>query len=521
MARYDIESDVQFAEKRFAEARAYREKVAKEQDDFAKKLLGLKGVVEGVNLMVNNAADEMERKQLPKKASYDVLNARSESIRNEEAARISSGLSVQDFLENKYFTQLSQEASQTFSQLSPAQYTKALRAEAAKLATNNVSSYESLVKAANNIPDFENFDEFYKENSNMPRSIAGWIGNKAKSFLKKETPETLKIKNEKASDALYGTALFKNYKNLETQLIAFDTVTSKGIDAVKIINNLNLKTGGLNANASKMETKPIIDEPNGLKKEITIFYGATNKLDGTGVEFRPENIVVLDERISKIDDNLATLTEVNNLYTLADKEHHAKLSDILSSTEGRPTFAQYQKAREYLATNQAYAINWQDEAAKERAFPTWFSSQIIGVRASDGKLIARDLDMDGVYEINPKYMDEARKLGLDEQTLKQKYNKLGSEANNQTLTPDDLVIRNTTDLLTEVPEEFKNDYEELLTDINSDFYEIMKPKLKENEDENVVKLGQYNLQILFPNLGLKGVKTIYFDREQRKVYFGK
>lgn len=520
MARYDIESDVQFAEKRFAEARAYREKVAKEQDDFAKKLLGLKGVVEGVNLMVNNAADEMERKQLPKKASYDVLNSRSESIRNEEAARISSGLSVQDFLENKYFTQLSQEASQTFSQLSPAQYTKALRDEAAKLATNNVSSYESLVKAANNIPDFENFDEFYKQNSNMPRSIAGWIGNKAKSFLKKETPETLKIKNEKASDALYGTAMFDKFGKLSTALTAYDAVTNKGLDAVKIINNLDLKSGGLSKDFSKTVTKKEVDKISGTVKEITYFKGATFKTDGSGmVEFKPENTFILDTIITRTDDNRVLQSDVNKLYELANKDAHAALSDILKNADGRPTFQQYQEARNYLSVNPSkYAIDWQDEKSKGDAFPKWFSTQIIGVKDSDGTFIAGDSDGDGIYTILPAQRERANNLGFDEPTMRAKFNKLGSEVNISTQTVTDIKeidILDAVDLKESIPDDLIQNYTDLFTGENAPILDIMSNQITkaENKNQNIIDLGNLNLELMFPNLGLTGEAHLYYNRK--------
>jgi len=520
MARYDIESDVQFAQEQLDTARKYKADQAKQQEKFAKNLFAFDTAVQGLNLLVNNASKENDEKQLPKKAAYNNILKRTATIRNDENLRLQSGTGVEDYLEDKYFKILNTEAAETFSQLSPAQYTKALRLEAKNLAVANADEYKQMVQMSMEMPEFEDFDEYYKKASGTPRSIGEWATKGVKRLFSKETPETIKIKNNKASDALYGTEMFDKFETLSSSLKAYDDVTNKGLDAVKIINKLNLKSGGLNEALSKQESKTILDEVSGTKTEITIFYGATNKLDGSGVEYRPENTVIMDKRVSRTDDNLATLSEVNNLYTISTKSAHVELGKILSNSDGRPTFQQYQKAREYLANNtEQYSINWQDEASKERAFPTWYSSQIIGVRNKNGKLIARDLDQDGIYSIDPSFQDDAIKLGLDEKTLKEKYAKLGIDASPQILDEDELILKTKTNLSTLIPNDFKDNYTSLLNEVDSDFYDIMAIKLKRDQDKNVVDLGNINLGVVFPNMGVKGIKKLYFNRETQELFY--
>lgn len=520
MARYDIESDVKFFEKEFESAQKYKESVAKKQDDFAKNLIGLSTIGKGINFLIDRAASENDQKQLPKKAAYQNTLTRTEKFRSEEEKRLASGLSVVDFLENQYFTQLNQEASQTFSQLNPAQYTKALREQAQQLALQNSKGYEELIAASKNIPDFENFDEYYKQHSDIPRNFGEWVAKGVRSVFRKETPETLKIKNTKASDALYGTEMFGKFENLQSKFAAYDALTSKGLDAVKIINSLDLKSGGLNKDLSKQESKTFIDPVKGTKTEITTFYGATNKLDGSGVEYRPENTIILDKRVSSTNDNLATLTEVEKIYDLAKKEAHIELGKILSNINGRPTFAQYQQAREFLAANpDMYSIDWQDEASRERAFPTWYSSQIIGVKNKNGQLIARDLDQDGIYEIDPKFREDAIKLGLDEKTLKEAYSQLGADASPKILDEDELITKTRTNFSKLVPVEFKDNYNELLTNIDSDFYDIIKIKLKDAGDKNIIDLGNLDVGKLFPNMGVSGVRKLYFNQETNELFY--
>ena len=106
MARYDYEGQLEFAEQKISEARKYREKQAKKQEKFAKRLLMFDTVVKGGNFLINQRAAEADANQLPQKAAYENLITRSKNFRTAEEERVKSGLSVEDYLENKYFTQL-------------------------------------------------------------------------------------------------------------------------------------------------------------------------------------------------------------------------------------------------------------------------------------------------------------------------------------------------------------------------------------------------------------------------------
>jgi len=520
MARYDYEGTQQYAEQKFAEARQYNEEQAKKQEKFTKRLLAFDTVVKGANALINKRADELDAKQLPQKAAYQNLINRSQSFRTSEAERVKSGISVEDYLENKYYTQLSTEAQTDFSYLSPAQYNKALREEASKLAKNNLSSYNNLIESTKNIPTFEDFTNYYEQQADTPRNIASWIGSKTKRFIKKETEETLKIKNERANDALYGTAMFDKFGELSTSLKAYDAVTNKGIDAAKIINKLNLKTGGLAQDSSQTVTIKEVDEISGKTKEITYFKGATYKTDGSGmVEFLPENTIKLDTTISRTDDDRVLQSDVNKLFELAGKDSHAALTDILKNADGRPTYEQYQAAREYLSSNpSSYAIDWQDEKAKGDAFPDWFSTQIIGVKDSEGNYIAGDQNGDGIYTILPAQRKIAENLGFSETQMRAKFNKLGSEAttSTQTITEvKEIEISDAVDLKDSIPNNLRQDYTNLFTGDDAPIIDLIGNQLQkaENQDLNIIDLGRLNLELMFPNLGLSGEAHLYYNRK--------
>ena len=520
MSRYDYQGTLDYAQKKIDEARVSREKTARDQEKFTKKLLGVNALVKGANYLINQRADELDAKQLPQKAAYQNLINRSQSFRTSEAERVKAGTSVEDYLENKYYTQLSNEAQQDFSYLSPAQYNKALREEASKLAKNNLSSYNSLIKSTKNIPTFEDFTNYYEQQADTPRNIASWIGSKTKRFIKKETEETLKLKNERADDALYGTAMFDKFGELSTSLKAYDAVTDKGIDAAKIINKLNLKSGGFSKDLSQQVTKKEIDKVSGKVKEITYLKGATFKKDGSGmVEFLPENTVILDITITKTDDDRVLQSDVNKLFELAGKDSHSALSDMLKNADGRPTFKQYQEAREYLSSNpSSYAIDWQDEKAKGDAFPDWFSTQIIGVKDSEGNYIAGDSNGDGVYTLLPSQRKIAEDMGYSQEQMRDKFNKLGSESNasNQTIEEiKEIEISNAIDLKESIPDNLRQDYTNLFTGDNAPVTELIGNQIikAKNENLNIIDLGRLDLELMFPNLGLSGEAHLYYNRK--------
>jgi hypothetical protein len=524
MARYNYESTQQYAEQKFSDARQYNEEQAKKQEKFSKRLLALDTVVKGANALINQRADNLDAQQLPKKAAYQNLINRSANFRNAEAERVKAGTSVEDYLENKYYTQLSTEAQQDFSYLSPAQYNKALREEASKLAKSNLNSYNSLIESTNNIPTFTDFDNYFEKQADTPRNIASWIGSKTKRFIKKETEETLKIKNERANDALYGTAMFDKFGELSSSLKAYDAVTNQGIDAAKIINKLNLKSGGLSKDLSQTITKKETDKLSGKVKEITYFKGATFKTDGSGmVEFLPENTVILNTSISKTDDDRVLQSDVNKLFELSSKDSHSALNDILKNADGRPTYTQYQQAREYLGNNpSSYAIDWQDEKAKGDAFPNWLSTQIIGVKDNEGNFIAGDKDDDGVYTILPSQRKIAESLGFSESQMRAKFNKLGSEVVFSTTTIDDveeIKILDAVDLRESISDNRREDYIDLFTGKDSAIVDLIGNQITkaENKNTNIIDLGKLDLEIMFPNFGLSGKANLYYNRKTNQI----
>ena len=70
MARYDVDEQLQFVQGQLDTARERREKTAKEQEKFSKKLLLADTVVKGATSFLNNRADQLDAANAPAKAKY-------------------------------------------------------------------------------------------------------------------------------------------------------------------------------------------------------------------------------------------------------------------------------------------------------------------------------------------------------------------------------------------------------------------------------------------------------------------
>ena len=535
MARYD-DGGIKFAEDTFAASRAYKEKVIKDQEKFTRNLFAVDTLVKGASFLINQRAEEADSKMLPQKAKYQALNTSATNWRTQEEERIKSGKSVQDYLSDMYYKDLETQAAEDYSYLNKNQYAKALREQADILATANVDEYQALIKAANNIPTFEDFTEFYEDQADVPRNLFSWITKGAKKVFKKETEETLKIKNEKANDALYGTKMFDKYKNLSSSIHAYELATGEGKELTKIIDDLHLKTGGAMAEFSKeVDGSAIYDYDKGtITKEKSIWV-ATAKPNGTP-EYLPENKHLVSTSVKLMtDDEQGFLSQeaIEKLLSEVKIEHRGVITDILyPDGGGKVTASQVAMARKYLGENTyMYEIDGSNMKSIEDGFEKYMSSRIMfmkidsngimnyqeGYDESSGRRIAIDPDEDGIYSFDPSLRERAEAAGLTPDSLRSEFT---NKVLGQTAQPDVDPFMNATDIATLLDDKNKNLFNDFVNlDPDGDFYDLFKSKL-EIDDSDFVNLGTYDLSQIFGDFGFtKQTKTIFFDRNNKKVIF--
>ena len=535
MGLYD-DGGIEFAQEQFKASRAYKEKVAKDEEKFRKGLFALDTVIKGANFLIDRNAEKLDADMIPQKAKYQALNTSAADWRTQEQERIKSGKSVQDYLADMYYEDLETQAAEDYGYLNKSQYAKALREQADILAKSNVDEYQALIKAANNIPTFEDFTEYYEDQADIPRNLFSWVTKGAKKVFKKETEDTLKIKNEKANDALYGTKMFDKYKNLSSAIHAYELVTGKGKELTTIIDGLHLKTGGAMAEFTKeVEGSPVYDYEKGtITKEKSIWV-ATSKPNGTP-EYLPQNKHLVSTSVKLMtDDEKGFLSEeaIKNLLSEVKIEYRGQITDILyPDSTGKVTASQVAMARKYLGENTyMYDIDGSNMKSIEDGFEKYQSSRIMfmkidangimnyqqGYDESTGRRIAIDPDMDGIYSFDPDLRERAEAAGLTSDSLRSEFT---NKVLGQTAQPDVDPFMNATDIATLLDDKNQNLFNDFVNlDPDGDFYEVFKSKL-EADDSDFVNLGTYDLSQMFSDFGFpKQTKTIFFDRKNNRVIF--
>ena len=522
--RYDDTEQFQFIESQFDAARQFKLEQAKKQEKFAKNLFLIDTAAQGANFAINQAAKESDQKQLPKLASYQNLLDRTEKWRTADEERVKKGQSVEQFLTERYLAGLKTEAQELYGNtFNYTQYSKALYEEANNLAKQNKSSYNNFLTASKEIPTFQDFEKVYKEYSEIPRNIASWITGGVKNFFSKETEETLKNKNEKVSDALYGTELFKKFENLENELRTLESTTGTGIDVVKLIDDLKLK-GRIIPELSKLDTQTDVNKATGVTTETTVMYEASQNPDGSGVVYTK---VPVGTRTYNNGENLASYTEISNFYNLVKNEHKNKFDDLLnSSPNSGPTRKEIQDAMTRLNENPDwFAVDWTDEGNKSRAFEIFYSALITGYRDENNQPIAQDIDKDGIFTIIPSKLPLAQREGLDKQTALKLFNKLGFEAL-QLLQPQSKVnpsLSGTKDLTTLIDPSNIQAYNSMFTapqGAPSQVANILAGFMQNAPvNQTIFDLGMQDLELLFPNVGLTGTKQLFFNVDSQQFLF--
>ena len=237
MSRYDDSDGVEFAQQTFDSARAYKEQQSKKQERFAKRLQMANLAVTGLNFAINQKADALELAQAPKRAAYLSTLESAKSFRTGEDERRKSGQSVEGYLTNKYYEQIKKEIAEMSPNAVASEYQPIAMQKAKELALGSKAEYENVLKMSAEL-NFEDFEEYYKQSSKIPRSIGGWFGSKVKNFMKGETEETIKLRNERATDALAGTTMGDKFKDTSLAIKAYDAKTGLGHVALDIISNL-------------------------------------------------------------------------------------------------------------------------------------------------------------------------------------------------------------------------------------------------------------------------------------------
>ena len=537
MALYDVEGDVKFAQTQIDTSRAYKEKQAKKQESFAKKLQGVNILAKGANYLINQRADALEQNQSFKKASYETMMKRAEAVRAQDAERLKSGTSQLDYLTNNIYTKLITQL-ETDMPLADINLAKvAFRKEAQTLAKTKLPSYKEMIDTANNFGSFEDFEKDYGKASGIPRSIFGFMTSGVKNIVRGETPESIEYKAKKEKDALYGTDLFKKFENLEQSFKNYDASTNSSLNVAEILEKAEkdslikgqIFTPGVKIVNNSTEDRGIITTTS------TLLVPRRDYKTGEIVSNKNTNIT-LDTSVKRTKDGYIDSDAIQKILDQVKPESQQELSDIIYKG-GDPSIENADAAIQWMARNPAMmAINWTDQNNKAKAFPVWYSNKVkyAGFVNDKGKFISisRPTATKGIFEIDPAYKDKAVELGYDESSAYDTFAKMGdaalvgvsSYANaNDAVTLGNLIDDKYQDITTGLTQPQAKAYNAVQ---QTDWYTVFQKQIdagkgayeKDPSKRMTLLSDSLDLSMIFPSLDfLSGEYSIYRDNETTNI----
>jgi len=537
---YDVEGDIKFAEQKIEESRKIKEQRAKEQEKFAKRLTAVDTIIRGGEFLINQRANELDTQQAWKKASYETMLGRAENIRNEELLRQKTGISQEDYLTNSIYNTLLQTAQEDNPNLDFDAARSVFKVEARNLAKLRLPDYQKLVNVSMEFPKFENFDKEYEKVSEIPRSIFGWLSSGVKNIARAETPETISYKEQKAKDALYGTPMYSKFTELGESIKNYDIISNNTIDVQAIIDKAkeqDLVKGKVIDSLSKVEQRTI---PTGRgTQRVDTILTITRKTENGEIKSESQ---VLNSSSHSTADNFIKLADIDNLVNTVKPEHRDSVRKILNSDPAGATLSTYEEAQNYINANPTILnINWTDEKNIAESFQDWYTSQIRFLEhptAKDKQGIPIIMSIEtpagsGEWKIRDEYKDVAKQLGFDEPSALQFYRELGTAANLSERT-----FKNEEEFITTKTLEDKGyqDVQKLLK--TSDTQQAWSNYLIGDDPElwnmygnvidkavadgkTIADLGIIPMEMIFPDLGLKGNYSVQFDTTSNRLLIKK
>jgi hypothetical protein len=537
MALYDVEGDVKFAQTQIDTARTYREKEAKKQESFSKKLQGVNLLAQGANYLINQRADALEQNQAFKKASYETMMKRAETVRAQDAERVKAGTSQLDYLTNNIYNQLITQI-ETDSPLADISLAKRVfRKEAQTLAQAKLADYKTMIDTANNFGSFEDFEADYGKASGIPRSIFGWMTSGVKNVVRGETPESIKYKAEKEKDALYGTGLFDKFKNLEKSFTAYDARTNSPLNVEEILKKAEIDSlikGKIFPEGVKVITDTRSERGTTTSKDILIIP-RFDKNTGEIVS-NPATNITLNTTVTRDKDGYLNADDINKLLDRVKPEAREEINNLLY-VGGVPKIENADAAIQFMNANpNTLAVDWTDEQNITKAFPGWYSTKIkyAGFVNEDNKWqsISKQNTVTKEWEIDPDYRGKAVELKLDEKSAFENFRAMGTSAtigsssysnSEEALTLGKLIDDGYKDITTGLTQQASTAWNNIQ---QNDWYDIFQKQIDEGKEafENdpqyrITKLAEnIDFTTLFPELNLTGEYSIYRDNKTNQIY---
>ena len=514
MSRYDYQGTLDYAQKKIDEARVSREKTAKDQEKFSKKLLGINALAKGANFLINQRADELESSFGPAKAKYKSY------IQNAEATTtywndIQKNGGV-DYLQKQIYDSYLASAKE----VKPFDEVKNISGwiynEATTKANELYSSLEQKAIQAKDVPTMKDFMDDYKNFTDIqaPRTLFGAATKGIKRILNRENAETLEYKKGIAKNKLFNTDVIKEID----EFAGFaDTYDKLGYDTPKLIKKMNEQfvegKQGVIGKKIKNSTIEKFDLGNTLKVISFIEYE-----DGTNA--KPK---VLAEE--KKNDMSSTIQGVN-LVSMVSNIKDEKVNDfikILNGTGNTALKTNTSAAYIWAIENDAIKINL-DDAKKANDLVDNIYQDVIQGKFTKENMPMFEQDMNTKeYRVRPEFLSQAKSEGWDAETFKQtQLDKLGinydiNQIEKGNIKPN---MANTTSIESQITDPSKlEEFNSVIENPNSNVYKFTQSKIKDKTSGiiDITNGNPVDLNMFFPDI-VSGKGIIKYNIDNNKYY---
>ena len=307
MARYEA-SSVEFGERLKEERKREQQKIAKEQESFAKKIAGAQFVVKGINTYLDDRAEKFNASLADEKAFLKTTQGNATSFLNTHKSNvIDKNKSVREYLDeintesmqslvekhvNGFITQVPDKDGNivervafnlpktSFRNLPEYKIGEQTFDTYDKFLDAQVDNYNKVLNHAKSVPaTSQEVDEYLKQYSKeqIPTNIFSFVTRGARRIIKGETPETLKEKINKSTNTILNDERFANFKNFSNSLNAYNKqFPNRFTDSVKeFADSIEIKNGEI---VDKRINKIVSDvDVNFTTGTSTSVDAATNK----------------------------------------------------------------------------------------------------------------------------------------------------------------------------------------------------------------------------------------------------
>jgi len=379
MARYESKSE-EFGQGILQDQRKRADKVAKEQESFAKKITAASFASKGINTYLNDRMDTFNQSLADEKAYLKTQQDKAKALLTTQATLDSGGISTSEYIREKLLenrqSALERRVKDATTQVPNSSgdivERVAINIPKATLATRDdwtrivdgksvattfdelvadgVKNWDEAITQARNVPtdakDIQNYLDTYAKQE-LPSNLFSFVTRGLGGFFKGETRESLQDKISKTTQETLNNPLFDAFNNFAVKAAGmnniFPDITQDGLDSFQ--KSLEYKNGVLvdSDNANKIVkditakfdvSSQIIDNPETNEKTTATVLTptfTTTYVDGT-----------MTARVDK--ENAKTVTEGSQLITVYDEAFLNIVNDDMNQL-GQEDWAKYSKDR--------------------------------------------------------------------------------------------------------------------------------------------------------------------------------